>query len=49
MQTSVEQGEILKTKAVSLGVDIPGLDTDISLTSTPASHHKDSLAEPSPD
>ena len=33
---SVEQVETLKTKAAAVGVTIPGLDTDISVASSPA-------------
>ena len=45
---SVEQVETLKSKAAAVGVNIPGLDTDVSVTSTAAGYATDGLTEPSP-
>ena len=44
---STEQVQTIKDKAAAVGVTIPGLDTDVSVTST-AAGYDDSLAEPSP-
>lgn len=45
---SAEQVETLKTKAASVGVNIPGLDTTVSVASRAAGYDDDSIAEPSP-